>query len=130
MHEKPALGEASVSAVGGVARAKMERRRHRRFPCDGAAEVVVFRPESLIRGRVRDISRSGCFIETRAPLKMARMTEVELRFMANGNRMVALAHLMDVQPGRGAGFQFLTADPRLDAGFERWIEDLNAASPA
>ncbi len=116
--------------MGDVGQTKTERRRHRRFPCDGAAEVVVFQPQSLIRGRVRDISRSGCFIETRAQLKLARMTEVELRFTTGGKRVVALARLMDVQPGRGAGFEFLTSDPWMDARFEKWIEGLDAAGPA
>lgn len=107
-----------------------ERRRHRRFPCNGEAEVVVFRPKSLFRGRVRDISRSGCFIETRARLNLSRMTEVELRFTANGIRVTSLARLMEVQPGRGAGFEFLNGDPRLDERFMQWIDGLNGGGPA
>ena len=94
------------------------------------AEVVVFRPKSLFRGRIRDISRSGCFIETRAPLKLTRLTEVELRFTANGMHLASLARLMEVQPGCGAGFEFLSDDPRLDARFVKWIEGLNGARVA
>lgn len=91
--------------------------------------MVVFRPQTLFRGRLRDISRSGCYIETRARLNVPRMAAVELRFTANGAHFASLARVMDVRPGRGAGFEFLKDDPRLDARFLNWIDGLNAAVP-
>ena len=85
-----------------------ERRRHKRFPCDGFAEVVAFRSRVLFRGRLKDISQSGCFVETRAHLNLPRLTEVEVRFTACGHKFKVLARVTDVRPGKGAGFSFLS----------------------
>ena len=103
-----------------------ERRRHRRFPCDGFAEVVAFRSKALFRGRLKDISPTGCFVETRAHLNLPRLAEVEVRFAACGRKFKVLARVMDVRPGMGAGFSFLSEDPRLDHTFRSMFERLLA----
>jgi len=50
----------------------------------------------------KDVSQSGCFIETRAHLKMPRSAEVEIRFTLGGLKQSVLARVMDVRPGKGA----------------------------
>lgn len=109
--------------------AGVEHRRHPRFPCEGFAEVVGFRPHVLFRGRIRDISQSGCFIETRAHLNLPRLAEVEIRFTVRGLKQAALARVMDVRAGRGAGFEFLLQDPRLDQSFKKILDGLQLADP-
>jgi hypothetical protein len=91
-----------------------ERRRHRRFSCSLGAEVVVRHTSMLFRGSVRDISRSGCFIESKARLKLASKQEVELQFSSRGIQVNSLARVMDIRPGVGAGFEFIAEDPRLE----------------
>ena len=100
-------------------KAGVERRRHRRFHCAGIAEVVGFRPHLLFRGKLRDTSQSGGFVETHAHLNLPASPKVEVRFTVNGQRQSALARVMDVRPDTGAGFEFLAADPRLDQGWTR-----------
>jgi len=107
-----------------------EQRRHKRFPCDGFAEVVAFRSKVLFRGRLRDISQSGCFVETRAHLNLPRLAEVEVRFGSCGLKFKVLARVMDVRPGKGAGFTFLSELPRLDQTFHNMIEHLHAQESA
>jgi hypothetical protein len=80
----------------------------------------------LFRGRLRDISQSGCFVETRAHLNLPRLAEVEVRFAACGLKLTVLARVMNVRPGKGAGFNFLSEDPRLDQTFHNMIERLLA----
>src|SRR5258708_1502954 len=106
-----------------------ERRRHKRFPCDGFAEGVAFRSKALFRGRLKDISQSGCFVETRAHLNLPRLAEVEVRFTAFGLKVKVLAKVMNLRPGKGAGFSFLSEDPRLDQAFHSMIERLLAQEP-
>lgn len=101
-----------------------ERRQHERFVCDGFAEVVVFRPELLFRGEVKDISLTGCYVATRARLNLKRFAEIELRFCANGQQLSSLARVMDVRPGRGLGVEFLPGDPRMNKRFRDLIEQL------
>ena len=103
---------------------RIERRRHRRFPCEGFAEVVSSRPSVIFRGKLKDISQSGCFIETRARLNLSRFAEVEVRLAAFGKRLKAHARVMDVHPGRGASFAFLTHDRRWVQSVEAVIEGL------
>jgi PilZ domain len=105
-----------------------ERRRHARFACDGSAEVVVFRPDLLFRGEVKDISLTGCYIATRARLNLKRFAEIELRFSANGQYLSSLARVMEVRPGKGVGIEFLPGDPRMDQQFHELLERLSAAA--
>lgn len=107
-----------------------ERRRHRRFPCEGYAEVVCCHPTVLFRGRIRDISLTGCFIETAARLQLARMTEVEVRFTASGRHISSPARIMDIRPGRGAGFEFLPGDRGMQAPFLKLLEMLKQTAEA
>jgi PilZ domain len=105
-----------------------ERRRHERFACDEFAEVVSFHPKVLFRGEVRDISLTGCFVTTRAHLKLKRFAEIELRFSANGQQISALARVMDVRPGKGLGVEFLPGDPRMSKRFREVIEEFRENS--
>jgi PilZ domain len=107
-----------------------ERRRHERFTCDGFAEVVVFRPELLFRGEVKDISLTGCYISTRARLNLKRFAEIELRFSANGQRLSSLARVIDVRPGKGVGVEFLPGDPRMNKSFRELIRLLKSQADA
>jgi hypothetical protein len=92
--------------------------------------VLVFHHKLLFRGRVRDISRAGCFIETGARLNIDRFAEVELQFTAQGVHVRSLARVMDVRPGKGAGFEFLPGDPRLANSLATLIDFLNRDSEA
>lgn len=105
-----------------------DRRRNERFAFDSDAEVVSFQPELLFRGAVRDISLTGCYVETRARLKLKRFAEIELRFSANGRQLCSLARIMDVRPGKGIGVEFLPGDQRMNKGFRDLIEELKARS--
>ncbi len=104
-----------------------DRRRHRRFPCEGYAEVVCSHPTFLFRGRIRDVSLTGCFIETAARLNLKRMTEVEVRFTARGRQISSLARLMDIRPGKGAGFEFLPGEPVMRELLLKLLETLEGS---
>lgn len=101
-----------------------ERRQHRRYVCEGTVEIVVFQPELLFRGEVKDISLTGCYVSTRARLNLKRFAQIELRFSANGQQLSSLARVMDVRPGRGLGIEFLPGDPRMNRRFRDLIEQL------
>lgn len=120
--------DTNVSAMGTPQGA--ERRRHRRFPCEGYAEVVCCQPTYLFRGRIRDISLTGCFIETSARLTLERMTEVEVRFTAAGRHISFFARLMDIRPGKGAGFEFLPGDRGMQEAFLKLLQTLREATDA
>jgi len=72
-----------------------ERRRHPRYLCDGHAEVLLPQGGLLFRGRILDLSVSGCFIETTMP-NLERGTLVEVFFVApscsSGSRAISLKY--------------------------------------
>ena len=103
-----------------------ERRRYERYACDGFAEVVVFNPELIFRGKVRDISMTGCYVATPARLNLKRFAEIEVRFASNGQYLSSLARVMDVRPGKGVGVEFLPGDPRMTKRFRDWMEELKS----
>ena len=105
-----------------------DRRRHQRFPCDGRAEVVAFSPELLFRGEVKDVSLTGCYVATRARLKLKRFAQIELRFSANGHQVTSLARVVNVRPGKGVGVEFLPGDPRVNERLRDLLMQLGAQS--
>jgi hypothetical protein len=66
--------------TAGQAPGGKDRRRCRRYTCEGFAEAVVIHPESLLPGEVRDISETGCYLATKAHLHLERLDGVDLRF--------------------------------------------------
>jgi hypothetical protein len=43
--------------------------------------------------------------------------------------LAVLARVMVIRPGRGAGFEFLSSDPRLSRAFHQLVEVLDVAGP-
>src|ERR1700722_3411294 len=72
------FGEESMEAAvrGGV-----ERRRDERYAVHGDAEIVVTGGMSMFRGRIVNISTSGCYVQTVAWIRLPAGTSVELVFV-------------------------------------------------
>jgi len=104
-----------------------DRRRHARYACDATAEILCFGTRALFRGKVSDLSESGCFVEMRARVKLQAMALVEVTIQVRGLQLRTLACARSVQPGRGAGFEFVTRDPRLRGTLEGVITRIQTA---
>jgi hypothetical protein len=83
----------------------------------------------MFRGEIVDISQSGCFLMTKAHLNLERYGEVDLRFKYNNVDYRAVGLVMDIQPGRGVGFEFSFADAKTEKAFLALNEELSAAAP-
>jgi hypothetical protein len=121
--------EATGQAVSPNLPVGKERRRGRRFPCEGFAEAVVIHPESLLRGEVRDISETGCFLATRAHLHVERLTEIDLRFVINEIHCHTLARVMDVRVGKGVGIEFIFPDAEAEDLFKKLVQTVSTLPP-
>jgi hypothetical protein len=126
------MDSARMDASGSQAATpkEAERRRHRRFPCEGHAEVVCCDPTVLFRGRIRDISLTGCFIETAVRLHLQRHTQVDVRFTIMGRHFKTIARVMEIRRGKGAGFEFLPRERSMQESFLKLLESLNEAVAA
>lgn len=93
---------APLAALTGA-----ERRRARRFSVAGFAEAFVIESGLLFRGEIRDISETGCYLETKARLKVECSMLMNVTFTLRGRTYQMTARIMNVRPGKGVGAEFL-----------------------
>jgi hypothetical protein len=86
---------------------RKERRLSHRVACKGFADALVLDTGYLFRGEIRDVSETGCFLMTQARLQLERLTKVDLLFVLNGRNYRTLARVMEVQPSKNVGLEFL-----------------------
>jgi hypothetical protein len=99
------------------------RRRYPRFSCEGHAEVCVPHGGLLFRGRILDLSLSGCFIQAPA-LNMERGTPVEVFFVARQLRFHVAGRIAVMHRRRGAGIAFQDLAPRRIRQIEELVSEL------
>lgn len=87
------------------------RRRHPRYPCEGHAEVYLPHGGLLLRGKILDLSISGCFIEMPA-ITLERGTNVEVYFSTRRLQFRVAGHIAVLHRKRGAGIAFQEMIPR------------------
>jgi len=108
-------------AGGGAA---LERREDERYPVDGDAEVTVLSGGSgavLLRGRIKNVSQSGCYVETSALRRLAPGTPVDLLFVVRGWLVSAKADSRFSRSKIGMGFRFVTMDQDNRAKLDRFV---------
>jgi len=99
----PRAAAPTAAAPLAPAPKPQERRRHRRFPCQGGARLIRGN-EAPIWATLADISEGGCYIETTSPLVMGNVLDLTLKIADMEIRckgQVRTAH-----PGIGAGVSF------------------------
>ena len=114
-------GATLAGAGGGAA---PERRGDERYPVDGDAEVTVLSGGSgavLLRGRIKNVSQSGCYVETSALRKLAAGTRVDLLFVVRGWLVSAKADSRFSRSKIGMGFRFVTMDKDNQAKLDRFV---------
>jgi PilZ domain len=88
-----------------------DKRRHPRYECDGYAEVFLPHGGLLFRGRILNLSLSGCYVET-AMARLERGTLVEVYFVTNQLQFRVQANIAEVRQKRGVGISFLNPSRR------------------
>jgi hypothetical protein len=120
-----------VPAASGPA----EKRRHPRFPFSTGGEA--FDPQANVRitGRLSDISRSGCYMDTISPF--AVNAAIILTVTRDGRTFRTKAKVVYSLNGMGMGMMFTTMEPDQDRVLDGWLAELgglthlapNAATP-
>jgi hypothetical protein len=60
----------------------------------------------LIRGEVRDIGLEGCFVATRANVRLELKSPANLRFHLGEHEYSTDAQVTNIRPGEGIGLEF------------------------
>jgi hypothetical protein len=96
-----------------------ERRRTPRFNCDGHAKISLLPSDGIfLPGKIRDLSLSGCCLDTKLPIEFGTRAEVVVQVNAASFRAVGV-----VKAPRGdslAGIEFV----RLSTGGKELLADL------
>ena len=117
----------SHSEAGGAV-AEENRRLHARFPCDGIAEVVVLGGALRFKGRIQNLSSTGCYISTESGFGLERGTQVEIVLEVNRMQFRVGAGVRVLHRGAGVGLEFSQVSSRCARYIKQLIAEL-AAGP-
>jgi PilZ domain len=109
-------------------RRKQERRKAPRYGCTGEAEIYVEGTQFAYRGRLTDISRTGCFLELLSSLPFDTHVTLVLRVWQRQIRIKGVVRSM--LPNFGLGIQFLHLDPLDQHQLDEVLAALAAGAPA
>jgi PilZ domain len=102
-----AAAEANVSALAPTATGK-ERRRDARYDCPGEVEILRVKEATgiIIRGKIRNLSLGGCYVETESPLERGAQLAVVLKIDALKLRVIAEVRSVKMDSHFWAGLEF------------------------
>ena len=100
----------------------IERRQMTRYDFGAIAEVVDLDSRDAMIVVTRDLSLSGCFVETTTPLPKG--TRVRVRITHSGEDFNALGNVTDNVTATGMGIVFTIVEPDYQWVLDRWIADL------
>jgi len=124
VHPDEELKQADVVTTGTI-----EQRKQPRYAVDAWAEVMLRDATLLFRGRVLNISLDGCFVATKARLRIPRETPVEISFRSSNRILRCDASIKMVLP-TGAGFRFEKMDARTRQTIDALVAELAAVAQA
>ena len=99
-----------------------DRRDAARYPLVVMAEVTLVSSGVKIVARTSDVSRTGCYVDTRNPPPAG--TQILLRLTQQGQTFSTEARVVYVSPGLGMGvrFQEYVTEAQL-ATLDRWLDE-------
>jgi c-di-GMP-binding flagellar brake protein YcgR len=119
---EPAALAKSESATQSVP----NRRKTQRFPCEGAAEVIVLGGALRFTGEVRDLSATGCCVLTKVIFTLERGTQVEVTLVVNRIHFRVAAGVRSNRYTRCVGLEFMNVSARCARYIQELIAELAA----
>lgn len=108
------------------ASAPAELRSSPRFPFSQPVEALDIQANTRITGRLSDIARNGCYIDTISPF--AVKAAVRLTITKDGETFTTEAKVVYSQIGMGMGLLFTSADSSQLRVLGTWLEELAGTS--
>ncbi len=113
------LQDSTSSNENSASVAQSERRQHARYSFSASAEAVHVEADTRLEGRVSDLSRGGCYIDTINPFPIG--ATVNLRISKDEMIFVAEARVFYAVIGMGMGMGFLKIEDEQVPILERWL---------
>jgi hypothetical protein len=130
MQETAEIGQSEQSSSlhrPVSARSGADQRRDERYAVHGDAEVLVTGGTSMFRGRILNISASGCYVQTVAWVRLAPRTLVELVFVVKGNVVRARAEACYSESKVGLGLRFVAMEEPMRRRLDSVLAGLRGA---
>ena len=110
----------------GAKTAAQERRKAPRYSFSASAEAVHLEADTRLSGRVSDLSRGGCYIDTINPFPVG--ADVKIRITKGNVSFVAQTSVLYSTPGMGMGLAFTKIDDERLPVLEQWLAELRGES--
>src|ERR1700737_782191 len=107
----------------GTERRVRETRSCPRYPFSSAVEAIDGQASIRIRGRLSDISRNGCYVDTICPF--AAKAVITLVITKDDQSFKTEAKVVYSQIGMGMGLLFTKADPEQLLLLGTWLAELD-----
>jgi PilZ domain len=115
---KTMYGQPPPEPVGPV-----EKRSCPRYPFSPAVEALDLQADIRIKGRLADISRNGCYVDTINPF--AKDVSVTLTISRDNQSFKTQARVVYSKMGMGMGLLFTTAEPDQLRVLGSWLNELS-----
>lgn len=106
----------------------VEKRSCPRFPFSSAVEALDLQANTRIMGRLSDISRNGCYVDTINPF--AKDVAVALMVARDNQTFKTQAKVVYSKAGMGMGLLFTTAEPDQLRILGSWLNELSGGKMA
>jgi hypothetical protein len=110
---------AAQASPGGA-----ERREEERYAVDWDADIFIPERTTMFRGRVVNLSVSGCYVRTVAWVRVPPTTVVELVIKLDGRLIRVEAEARYAQSRTGVGLRFLVLEKEVRQRLDWVIEEL------
>ena len=107
-----------------------ERRDEERYAVSWDAEIFIPERKTMLRGRIVNISPSGCYVQTVAWVRVPPTTVVEVVFKLEGRLTRVQAEARYAQSRTGVGLLFLSLEEETRRRLGNALADLVAAASA
>src|SRR5580704_13975989 len=101
----------------------VEKRSCPRYPFSPAVEALDLEADTRIMGRLSDISRNGCYVDTINPF--AKDAPVTLTISRDNQSFKTQAKVVYSKMGMGMGLLFTTAEPDQLRTLGSWLHELS-----
>ncbi|MGC2488413.1 MAG: PilZ domain-containing protein [Candidatus Sulfotelmatobacter sp.] len=117
------LNKTSHRLSTPVAPDPVEKRSCPRFPFSPAVEALDLQATTRILGRLSDIGRNGCYVDTINPF--AKGAAVTLTVTRDNQSFKTQAKVVYSKTGMGMGLLFTTAEPDQLRTLGSWLHELS-----
>ncbi len=117
MLNEPKRGESNSAGV-----APQEQRSSPRYAFSASAEAVHLQADTRLNGRVGDLGRGGCYVDTINPFPVG--ADVKIRINKDNASFVAEGRVVFSTRGMGMALTFTKIDPERVQVLERWLAEL------